>query len=98
MDLVPSLIMSSRKKVYNCPNVVIGFDESLNKISQTSQMDVSVRFWNEATDRVESRYLTSVFLHQTTARNLLNGLKNGISEIDLAKLLQISMDGSNVNF
>ena len=36
-------------------------DESMNKVTQNEQMDISIRFWNELTNLVERRYLKSVF-------------------------------------
>lgn len=87
-----------KKDISNCPHFVIGFDESLNKIAQKQQMDVNIRYWDKNTGKVHSRYLTSVFLEHATSGDLLNGLKIATKGLDLKKLLQISMDGPNVNF
>ncbi|KAJ8898389.1 hypothetical protein PR048_003749 [Dryococelus australis] len=76
---------------------VVGFDESLNKIAQKQQMDVSLRFWNKETNQVGSRYITSVFLKHTTANDLLTGLKAGLDKLNLACILQLPMDDPNVN-
>lgn len=78
--------------------IVVGFDESLNKVAQKNQMDLNIRFWNNEKDQVCSRYLTSCFLHHTTAEDLLEGLKAGLGEISTNKILQISMDGPYVNW
>ncbi|XP_043468991.1 uncharacterized protein LOC122503272 [Leptopilina heterotoma] len=85
-------------KLKNREFLVIGFDESLNKVAQKNQMDLNIRFWDVDKNQVSCRYLTSVFLHHTTAEDLLDGLKFGLSEIDLQKILQISMDGPHVNW
>lgn len=106
--------------VKNCTDIVIGFDESLNKISQRGQMDIFVRFWWQDTDQVSTRYFKSNFLEHATFADLLRAFTTALTELDLyflffrrkrheskkeksneldlAKLLQISMDGPNVNF
>lgn len=85
------------QEIQPCTAFVVGFDESLNKISQKQQMDISLRFWNKQTNKVSSRYFNSVFLERTTANDLLNGLKNGLDGLNLDCILQLSMDGPNVN-
>lgn len=60
-------------------------------------MDMVIRFWNKNTDRAETRYQTSIFLGISTANNLLDGFLEGLSNLDRDKLLQVSMDGANVN-
>ena len=41
---------------------VVLFDESLNTKMQEKQMDVHVRFWNDQTNQVATRYFNSEFL------------------------------------
>ena len=41
---------------------VVSFDESLNEVTQTSEMDIFLRFWNKENNRVEDRYWDSTFL------------------------------------
>ena len=48
----------------------LSFDESLNKEIQSCQMDVGIRFWNDCTKPVETRYYDSQFLHQPNADQL----------------------------
>lgn len=86
------------EKLNECDFFVVGFDESLNKVAQKQQMDINMRFWNEDTQEVCTRYLTSVFLGRTRASDLLQGFKDGLKDFDLKKILQISMDGPYVNF
>lgn len=75
----------------------ISFDESTNKVAQKGQMDLVVRFWTH--DRIETRYLTSCFLLDATAVGLLEGFKQSLNDlnINLHKIIQVSMDGPNVN-
>lgn len=84
----------------NCTNLVVEFDETLNKISQKQQMDISARYWNENKGLVESRYVGSAFLSSTRATDLIAGLKKCFEEdpSSLKKIIQISMDGPNVNW
>ncbi|XP_062564961.1 uncharacterized protein LOC134227461 [Armigeres subalbatus] len=64
-----------------CVEFAIGFDETLNKISQRQQMDIGVRFWNRISGQVESRYLGSAFLSSTKAKDLVDGIKERFSSI-----------------
>ena len=41
---------------------VVLFDESLNTKMQEKQMDAHVRFWNDQTNQVTTRYFNSEFL------------------------------------
>ena len=61
-------------------------------------MDIRKRFWNEFTNRVESRYLKLVFLGHTTASDLLDEFKSGLTDVDMDNILQVSMDGPSVNW
>lgn len=73
------------------------FDEVLNKVAQKGQMDLVVKFWKD--DKVETRYLNSCFLQAACATDLLKAFKLGFSSlgINTKKLINISMDGPNVN-
>ena len=73
----------------------VSFDESFNKIVQQEQMDTIVSFWQGS--KVVSRYLDSAFLGHTKSEDLLVGLKSCISELNTSNLVQIGMDGPNVN-
>lgn len=95
--IAPYLRSCLQKEVEDCSFYVISFDESLNKVSQKCQMDMVIRFWNKSTARVDTRYWTSIFLGKSTAIDLLNGFLEGLLNLDRDKLLQVSMDGPNVN-
>jgi hypothetical protein len=79
------------------PAYVICFDESLNKVTQEEQMDCYVRLYNVNKNRVETRYITSTFLGHATAVHLKDAFKENCKRLDPQKMLQISMDGPNVN-
>jgi len=78
--------------------VSVGFDESLNKITQKIQMDLQVRFWHKEKDECVTRYLTSEFLGHATAVDLRTKFESEVGEKLLQKLLQVSMDGPHVNW
>lgn len=82
----------------SCSEFVVGFDESLNKIAQKQQMDLSIRYWDEQSQQVNTRYFTSVFLNHTTAEDLKEGLKDALLNLGWTTMIQLSMDGPNVNF
>lgn len=44
-----------------------------------------------------TRYYNSVFLNHANAENLLTAFLKGLKDLNLRKLLQVSMDGPNVN-
>lgn len=95
--LAPHFKSNLQNDIMECQFYVIAFDESLNKVSQKCQMDLFIRFWSNNTEKVETRYWTSVFLGRSTAENLLEGFLKGLENLDQTKLLQVSMDGPNVN-
>lgn len=76
---------------------VICMDEALNKVSQKNQMDLIIRYWPESCSEVQVRYLTSLFLGHSTAQDLFENFISGCGDLELSNLLQISIDGPNVN-
>ena len=80
------------------PYFVVSYDESMNRILQEEQMDVLVRFFNEESGLVETRYFDSTFLRRPNSTNLHAKLLESLSTIPLNKMLQLSMDGPNVNW
>ena len=77
---------------------VVSFDESMNSVTQNEQMDINVRFWHPTKNRVEVRYLDSMFLSHTAARNLLHNFNLATSKLSAPNMIQVSMDGPNVNW
>lgn len=74
------------------------FDESLNRVLNQEQMDLQIRFFNNVTGRVATRYLDSRFVYRPNAVNLSIEMIDSIKELDSAKLSMIGMDGPNVNW
>ena len=75
---------------------VLLFQESLNKSMQTKQMDFHIRFW-DVNNQVKTRYLTSEFLGHARVVDMDKAMDNATKNLNLSKLIQISMDGPNVN-
>lgn len=88
------------KNLRGCREFVICFDEALNRISQRGQMDIVVRYWEPTQNVVATRYLISSFLGHAAASDLLKNFTECLQSLSLStsKLLQISMDGPNVNW
>ena len=76
---------------------VYSFDESLNEVTQTSEMDLYIRFWDVNRNRVNVRYFGSSSLGHTTHKDLLTHFNDIVKGLEPPKLYQISMDGPNVN-
>ena len=75
----------------------VSFDESLNEVTQTFEMDIFLRFWNKENNQVEDRYWDSKFLGHTSYQHLLSSVKEGLKVFEIAKIVQLSMDGPNVS-
>ena len=73
------------------------FDESYNKIVKKGQMDLHVRFWNKETNTVCTRYYTSGFMGKAAAPDILKMFKFCMTGLSDERMLQVSMDGPNVN-
>ena len=61
-------------------------------------MDIGLRCFNDDTGLVETMYFDSAFLKCPNSENLHEKLLQSLSDLKLEKLLQISMDGPNVNW
>ena len=62
------------------------------------QMDAAVRFWNDKTGLAEAKYFDSQFLRRPPAHNLFDSLYESMSDLEKNKLLQLAMNGPNVNW
>ena len=78
------------------PCFVLSFDESFNPELQQEQMDFVVRYF--AQGMVKTRYLTSAFLGHTRAEDLKAKFEEPVSDLNVKKLAQVSMDGPHVNW
>ncbi len=60
------------------------------------QMYIVLRFWNHNQERLATHYWNSVLLGRSTAEHILDCFI-GILDLPLHNLLQVLMDGPNVN-
>lgn len=68
-----------------------------NPVTKYKQMDILVRYWS-SNNRVTSMHLISVFMGDGRTKDLLQHFLSATEDLNLAKALQISMDGPNVNW
>ena len=80
------------------PQFVYVFDESLCEATQTKQMDCHVRFWNDSRKLVTRRYLGAQFMGHGDAVKLVDCCHESLRGLHEKNILQISMDGPNVNW
>lgn len=87
------------EEVQNAKTICISIDESLNKVCQSAQMDVIVRFWDSSKQEVSTRYLASIFPERCTSDGLFKAITNALKDLklNLSNVLQVAMDGPNVN-
>ena len=88
-------LLSQLKK---CKEIVVCFDEAFNEISKRGQMDIVVRYWNEESNQVSTRYFGSSFMGHRAADDVLAAFLEEISELQLQVIMQVSMDGPSVNW
>ena len=65
------------------------FDEAFNEISKKEQMDIVIRFWDSSMNKVCSH---------STAEDIMTNFLEVSSEMKLCNLVQVLMDGPNVNW
>ena len=73
------------------------FDESHNSVIKKSQMDLHVRFWDSNVNQVKTRYYNSEFLGKAAAADILAKFLECMAGLEEDKVIQVSMDGPNVN-
>ena len=56
-----------------------------------------MRYWSSENGRVESRYLTSLFIGHGRTDDILNHFEEATEDLDPVKAWNIGMDGPNVN-
>ena len=84
------------KELKDAPCFVISFDESFNEELEKEQMDFIVRHFKDG--EVKSRYLSSGILGHATAKDLRRAFEECTEKLDLINLIQVSMDGPNINW
>ncbi|KAK8788935.1 hypothetical protein V5799_021289 [Amblyomma americanum] len=95
--LRPFFLSCLQRELEQSDGYTVLFDESLNDCLQKKQMDIHLRYWSTMPERVTTRYYTSVFMGHSTAEDLKQKLLAALADLPLAKAVQLSMDGPNVN-
>lgn len=88
-----NLLAANVKKIDN--NVLL-FDESLNHHQQQKQLDVHIRFWDEG--QIKTRFSCFKFLGHGAFDMLFKEIEECCSDIGMFLLIQLKMDGPNVNW
>ena len=86
------------KSINASPYFVMSYDEGMNKILQNEQMDLQARYWDNNERQFRTRYFDSKFQNRPNAANLHSALPASLAKLLEKQLLQISMDGANVNW
>ena len=73
------------------------FYESLNDVTQSCQMYVSIRYFDSLDRKVKIRYLGFRFLGHSTHCDFFDQYNSAVQGLDDYRICQISMDGSSVN-
>ena len=68
------------KSINNFSFYTLSFDESLNNVLQSCQMDTNIRYWNEAKNVVETPHLDSKFVSRLNTGNLFEQLEYVLKE------------------
>ena len=93
--LGPYFTSLMKEKIKGADSCVLLFDESLNSSMQMKQLDIHARFLDDGV--VATRYVGSEFMGHATADDLHDRILPIIQELGTCNLIQISMDGPNVN-
>ena len=72
-------------------------DESLNSVTQSSQVDIVVRFWDNTTNTEKIWFWKTTYLGHATHKDLHDGFTKATADLDISKTVQLSMDRPNVN-
>ena len=89
-----SSLIDSVKKA----EVFVALCDSSNEQTQNCEMDILRRCFDDIGSMVKVCYLTSNFMGHSAHTDLYGEFSSALKEFDGNKLLQISMDGPNVNF
>ncbi|KAL3216920.1 hypothetical protein MRX96_032708 [Rhipicephalus microplus] len=95
--LRPFFLSCLQRELEQSDGYTVLFDESLNEYLQRKQIDIHVRYWSTMPERVTTRFYTSVFMGHSTAEDLQEKLLGALEDLPLARAVQLSMDGPNVN-
>ena len=96
--LAPYFRSQLLQQIRGLDSFVLLFDESLNKYTQNKQMDLHIRFFDDSVNEVVTRYYTSHFMGHAYADTMIDAFIEICQDLNLTKLIQLSMDGPAVNW
>ena len=73
------------------------FDESHNRVLRKSQKDLLIRYWDDSSDMVSTRYCDSTCLGKAAATDVFEKFNSIAKNLDTSKFSQVMSDGPNVN-
>ena len=94
---VHHILKTSLEQRYKSQVYVYSFDESLNSVTQTSEMDLYIRYWDKTENVVKVRYYGSSFLGHGRHNDILNQFTRLTRSLKSEALYQFSMNGPTVN-
>ena len=74
------------------PYFVCSFDESYNSTIKKGQRDMIVRFWDDSTNIVSTRYYNSEFLGKVTDVDVHSKFQSYAKSLDASKMIQVFLD------
>ena len=78
---------------------VVSFHEAFNGVSNQKQLDVHLIYFDEHFRRTQRLYFNSQFVGHARASDLTEPLIEVLKDLDyVSKMVQVSMDGPNVNW
>ena len=76
---------------------VISFDESMNSVTQTNQMDCLIRYRDSEANLIEIRFCNSSYLGHGTHKDVLEKFENSLAGLNPSKMIQVFMEEPSVN-
>ena len=95
--LAPYFSQLLKEEVQKSEMYIISFDESLNDATQSCQMDLIVKYWDNTEQKTKARYWNTSYLGHSAHTDLLEHFNKNLDCLDSSKMIQISMDGPSVN-
>lgn len=81
------------------PKFVSYFDEAMNRITKSKQMDLHVTYFDEKKQLVVRSYIGAHFMGRAKQEDTYRAIKEVHGDLDIVNnLIQVSMDGPNVNW
>lgn len=87
--LAPYFLSLLEQSLKDTPYHVRCFDESYNNSIKKGQMDMHIRYWNQISSSVSTRYYNSVFLTKASAADILEKFESCSKDLNANKMIQV---------